>query len=233
MNIKCLKLLLITSLFTTNIYAQKIIAPENDSTFVTEFVDGNEWAYMKINGFTIGIECHIDDFNGQYNIGLIIKNNTGKSFLFDPNYVQAFVIDKKDELNVIKVIQSKNIVKSIKKRNNTAMLLNDIGAVAAGFEKRTMSTTLMGNTWTSEQTVYNPGKALQAQAYVNTENMKLESFSKNEIMAATQGYLKKNTIHDGKSLSGYIFAKRKKGKILNIIIPIGEEKYTFKWDISK
>ena len=27
--------------------------------------------------------------------------------------------------------------------------------------------------------------------------------------------------------------KRKKGKILNIIIPIGEEKYTFKWDISK
>ena len=78
MNIKCLKLLLLTSLFTTNIYAQKIIAPENDSTFVTEFVDGNEWAYMKINGFTIGIECHIDDFNGQYNKSYSVEKHSQK-----------------------------------------------------------------------------------------------------------------------------------------------------------
>ena len=36
-------------------FAQTIIPPENDSTFVSEFRDGDEWAIIARNGFVVGL----------------------------------------------------------------------------------------------------------------------------------------------------------------------------------
>ena len=36
-------------------FAHTIIPPENDSTFVSEFRDGDEWAIIARNGFVVGL----------------------------------------------------------------------------------------------------------------------------------------------------------------------------------
>ena len=90
----------------------------------------------------------------------------------------------------------------------------------------------MGRTYTIETKEFNYSKSAQAQASAATQNSYIESKAHKDVEEHNKGYLKKNTIHNGDTLSGYMNIKIKKGHTLNVIVPIGDNKLTYTWSLS-
>ena len=47
------------------------------------------------------------------------------------------------------------------------------------------------------------------------------------------GYLKKNTIYPGETISGYVHIKRIKGETVQFIVKIETAEYIFDWNFGK
>ena len=232
---KNLIVLIVFLSLTSRCCAQKYIISENDSTCTTEFHNGNEWACMAYKGVHVGISCHKEDdsYGEYYQIELKLENKTGDDLLFDPVYVQAYVLNKNSKMNALKVYTFEDFRKVISNKNGYLKLSNVLGAFGEAFEKKTVPYTLSGNVYCMEKTTYNYSKAARANADASTRNQIIERNANDYMAEMERFYLKKNTIHDGDSFYGYMNIKRKKGAILNVVVPIGDDKYTFQWDLSQ
>ena len=56
--------------------AQTLILSENDSTVMTEYNDGNLWAYRNVNGFIVGLTTYEtqDDYGFSSRISVIRRS---------------------------------------------------------------------------------------------------------------------------------------------------------------
>ena len=77
-------------------FAQTIIPPENDSTFVSEFRDGDEWTVIARNGFVVGHGNKYvkDDYGKFYQIRIMVQNLTEDSYTFNPDTIYADITKK-------------------------------------------------------------------------------------------------------------------------------------------
>ena len=82
-------------------------------------------------------------------------------------------------------------------------------------------------------THYNANAAAQAQLAANQRMMSLGRLFEEDRNIRRQGYLKKNTIHPGETICGYMNIKRKKGKLMVVDIDICGCNYCFAWDVGK
>ena len=47
------------------------------------------------------------------------------------------------------------------------------------------------------------------------------------------GYLKRNTIHPGESVCGFMMVKRQRGKKMNVVLNVNGTSFNFSWDLKK
>ena len=68
-------------------YSQTLVKMENDSTFLTEYRDDDEWALIAKDSLIVGMNCKTvkDNYGIFYQLSFIIQNLTQQSFDFDPS----------------------------------------------------------------------------------------------------------------------------------------------------
>ena len=79
--------------------AQTLILSENDSTVMTEYNDGNLWAYRNANGFIVGLTTYEtkDDYGKYYRIDVFIKNQCDSSVIFTPDDVTSHLLTNRGD----------------------------------------------------------------------------------------------------------------------------------------
>lgn len=220
--------------------AQTFIEDKQDTTLITEYNDGMLWAYKRRGDIVVGLTSYEekDDYGKYYQVKIFIHNQGDTSVLFIPDDITSrLVTNKGDTLNCL-VYTNEAYQKKIKNAQTLAMLLYGFSSgLNSGMAGRSTSysTTYSSNGY-SYMTVtnhYNPTDAYQANLTASYQIATLGNMMKRDREIKEQGYLKKTTIHPGESIIGYINIKRRKGNILTINVLIGENIYSFDWNVKR
>ena len=220
--------------------AQTLILSENDSTVMTEYNDGNLWAYRNANGFIVGLTTYEtkDDYGKYYRIDVFIKNQCDSSVIFTPDDVTSHLLTNRGDNYQLMVYTNEAFQKKIRKSQNWAMALygfsSGLSAGSAGYSTSySTSYSSNGTAYTTVTNHYDANAAFLANMASSYQLQTLGKIMDNDREIKRQGYLKKTTVHPNEGIIGYMNIKRKKGKILTINIPINGYVYSFDWDVSK
>ena len=221
------------------LFAQKVIPLESDSTFYTDFRDGEEWAYSYMNGIAVGITNtkEKDDYGRYYQLKILVENMNISSITFEPDSVYAYMLDS--DYSLIKkaeVYTWKEYEKKVKRSQAWDMALlglaAGISAGSAAYQTSYVTTTVGGYTYMSTVTSYNPSLA-NAINMSNTANLiSLDQIMESDIRIRQEGYLKKTTIYGGEGICGYMNVKRNKCKKMVVGLTINGEDFKFYWDME-
>lgn len=221
-------------------FAQTIIPPENDSTFVSEFRDGDEWAVIARNGFVVGLGNKYvkDDYGKFYQIRIMVQNLTEDSYTFNPDTIYADITKKNGATETLRVYSNEAFQKKIKRQQAWASALYGLSAGLnagmAGYQTSYVTTrSYNGYTYTQPVTTYNSTAAYQANMVASTQLMVLGKQMELDKKIREEGYLKKTTIHSSESIFGYMNVEREKGTVMRVVIPVNGENYVFLWDVTK
>lgn len=219
---------------------QTFLRNDNDTSVVTEYLDGKLWAYSNNGGLIVGMtnEEISDDYGRYYQIGIIINNQRDTSVIFNPEDVYSSLVKKNGDTIALDVYTDEEYQKKIKKSQMWAMVLtgisNGLSSGQSGYSTSTTSTVgANGSIYFTTTTHYNANAAAQAQSVANQRMMSLGRLFEEDRNIRRQGYLKKNTIHPGETICGYMNIKRKKGKLMVVDIDICGCNYCFAWDVGK
>lgn len=177
---------------------------------LTEWIDGEEWVYKDNGKFWVGVTMNEDDYDGYYKAKIFVLNKTDKAVLFDPENVSARLLNQKigtrGVVDALKVYTSDELQKKLKKQQNWTMALQGLATGLSSTDELPQNTAAN----------YSLGKMLE-------DDRRLKEI----------GYLKKTTLYPYKSISGYMFLGKSKGKIMLIDIPVGGDVFSFKWMMLK
>lgn len=231
MNIIRVNLTVFFSLLTILCFSQ------NDMNEIkSEFRDGTEWKYYIDNDVKISSTSIVErDYGKWYKINIIIFNNSNKSIEIDPEkHINAQSIDKDNKLTNLEVWNSEKYLKKVKRAQNWAIALSSaaegLNVGTAGYSNTSSYSYNNGYTYSNN---YNNSQAYQAKVI---SQMRLEDLSNkmfDERKTKQLGYLKKNTIHPGESIQGYVNIKYVPANKLYLAILIQNTNYKFNWDYSK
>ncbi|EKJ91749.1 hypothetical protein QR305_02009 [Bacteroides finegoldii] len=219
--------------------AQTLILSENDSTVMTEYNDGNLWAYRNANGFIVGLTAYEtkDDYGKYYRIDVFIKNQCDSSVIFMPENVTSQLLTNRGDTSQLVVYTNESFQKKIRKSQNWAMALygfsSGLSAGSAGYST-SYSTSYSSNglSYTTVTNHYDANVAIQANMASSYQMQTLSKMMDNDREVKKQGYLKKTTLHPNDGIIGYMNIKRKKGRILTVNVPINGHLYSFDWDVK-
>lgn len=236
-----MKIFLITSLIllSTTTKAQSFIVDENDSTTITEYYNGQLWAYRQIGDYIVGMTNYEekDSYGRYYQIAIYVKNLGNSSTTFDPDKITSELLTKHGDSIDLEVYTYDEYMKKVKKAQAWAMALYGVSAGLnsgmAGYSRSYTTTYHNGLPYSHVTTHYNPGVAAIARMNAQTQIMTLGKTMEDDRKAKEQGYLRITTIHPDESIIGYMNIKRKKGEKMTIYIPINDEVFSFDWNISK
>jgi len=221
-------------------YGQTIIAPENDSTFVKEFRNANEWAVVAKEGFIVGLgnKAAKDDYGKYYQITVMIQNLTDSAYTFDPCTVHTDLKNKYGETVPLVVYTNEAYQKKVKRSQAWAAALYGfaagLNAGTAGYQTSYVATRGYGGyTYMQPVTTYNYAAASQANMLATSQMMIMGKQMENDRKIREEGYLKETTIHSGEGIYGYMNIKRMKGKTMRIVVPVNGTEYVFDWDVEK
>jgi len=226
-------------LFGIPLAAQTFIPEQSDTTTITEYYDGHEWAYHQIEKIVVGMTNYQDknDYGSYYQIGIMIQNLGDKSIVFDPEGVSAKLMSKSGQETPMKVYTYERYMKMIKNQQAWAMALTGfaagLNAGSAGYQTSYSTGYVGGVPYTQVSTTYNTAAATAANMAAQTQIMTLGSMMENDKKVVSQGYLKKTTVHSGESIIGIMNIKRQKGQRMTVNVDIDGTTYSFDWDIAK
>lgn len=215
--------------------SQTLIKPENDSTFVTEFRDDNEFGFIAKDSVIVGVSCNTlkDDYGSYYQLNILIQNLTDSAFVFDPAEVKADLVTKSDGYEEMKVYTAQSLQKKIRNAQmwaSIAMGLSaGLNAASAGYSNSYVSTPYGGYT---VQT-YNAGNAAMANMLATNQMIMMGKQMENDRKVRDEGYLKKNTIRTGEGIYGYMLIKKQKGKHMDVVIPVNGRNFSYSWSLAK
>lgn len=219
--------IILAAMLLVSCKSQKVISLVERNNEITEWRDGNFWAYQNKSGFIVGMTVRED--GGNYQIELFLYNDSNSKATFCLEDVTAQFGNEKS-IKELQVYTYEEYHKKVKKNQNWELALSGISAGLNAANAGWSTTYVNGH----PQPTYNYGVA----AAVNSANMinlsNMERIMKLERNAIQQGYLKKHTTHPGEGIIGYMNIK-KKGKegILTVNIPMGGNTFTFMWLIKK
>lgn len=215
--------------------SQTLIKPEKDSTFVTEFKGDDEFGIIARDSVIVGMSCNTlrDGYGSYYQINVLIQNLTSRSFVFDPAGVKASLVTNSGEYKELKVYTAQTLQKKIRNAQMWASvfigLSAGVNAAAAGYSTSYVSSPYGGYTVQS----YNASNAAMANMLATNEMILLGKQMENDRKVRDEGYLKKNTIHSGEGLYGYMLIKRQRGKEITVVISVNGKDYFFRWLLNK
>lgn len=232
--------LLAVTLLPARVVAQDIIPPQNDSTFVSEFRDDRPWAVIAKNGFVVGLGNKVvkDDYGSYYQITILIQNLSGSDYTFVPDSIYATLKDRYNETVRLNVYTNEAYQKKVRRSQAWAAALYGLAAgmnaASAGYQTSYVATTGYGGyTYIQPVTTYNYAAASLANMQMSTQLMMMGKQMEADRKIREEGYLKKNTIHYGEGIFGYMNIKRVKGKTMQIVIPLNGTDYVFNWNVEK
>ncbi len=233
-------LAIILSYLTLISYAQDFVISENDPTITTEYHDGKLWAYRYMNNCMVGLTCYEykDDYGKYYQVQIQTNNLSSQNVTFDPDEVNALLIDKNGDSIILEVYTNEEFQKKINRTQNWAMALYGFSAGfnagSAGYSTSYSTTTSPnGYAYSTVTTHYDANAAYQANMAANAQISALGRMMADERVIKEQGYLKKTTIHPNEGIVGYMNIKRKKGDNLIVNIPLNGCVYSFEWNVNK
>jgi hypothetical protein len=225
--------------FSTMPKAQTIIKPTNDTTFVSEYRDGDEWAVIAKDGFVVGLGNRQvkDDYGSYYQIRVLIQNMTGMPYTFDPDTIKAKLVNKRNKYVQLEIYSNEEYQRKVRIQQTWVAALTGLSAglnaSMAGRQTTYIPTTGYGGySYMRAVTTYNSNAASQANMIANNQLMIMSKQMEIDRKIREEGYLKKTTIHSGEGIFGYMSIKRKKGKTMSIVIPLNGSDYTFNWNVA-
>lgn len=232
--------LMFLMLLSTNLDAQTLILSENDSSIVKEYRNGDEWGCRAKNGFVVslGNKYVSDDYGNFYQLSILVQNLTHEPYTFDPDSIKTYVVNRDSLLENMKIYSAEAFQKKIK---NDQMWTQVFAGIAAGintaqasYQTSYVSTTGYGGyTYMQPVTTYNASAASLANMIATNQMMDMAKQMEADRKVRDEGYLKKNTIHSGEGVIGYMNVKRIKGSRMTVDIPVNGVHYIFVWDIAK
>lgn len=215
--------------------SQTLMKPENDSTFVTEYRDDNEFGIIAKDSIIVGVSCNTmkDDYGSYYQLNILIQNLTDNSFVFEPADVKANLVTKWEEYEEMRVYTAQSLQKKIRNAQMwTSVFLGlsaGLNAASAGYSTSYVSSPYGGYT---VQT-YNAGNAATANMLATNQMILMGKQMENDRKVRDEGYLKKNTVKPGEGIYGYMLVKRQKGKEMTVLIPVNGKEFSYTWSLAK
>ena len=220
--------------------AQTLIKTESDTTVISEYNDGRIWAYRQIGDLVVGMTNYEekDNYGKYYQIAIFIKNLGESSITFDPSNVTSSLFTARGDTLALQVYTYDEYMKKVKNAQAWSMALlgfsAGMNAGMAGYQTTYTTTYGVGRIpYTQVHTTYNYAAASAANMVTSTQMMTLSKLMSDERNTKSQGYLKTTTIHPEEGIVGYMNIKRKKGKSMIVNIPVGDNVYSFEWDVTK
>lgn len=205
-----------------------------------DYRDGTPWEVYFKNGITIALTNSIvKDYGKWHRIDLIISNNSTTPIEFIPEQnIEAYSADNQGMTTDLQIWTCDAYMKKVKRAQTWAAIAMGFseGMASAGAGYSTSTTTgysSNGITTTYYTTTYNATAAYQANL---ASQQRLANFSQalqEEKNIKQMGYMKKNTIYPGESVSGYVHVARVKGERVAFVINIEGAKYLYEWKFDK
>lgn len=226
-----------------------------ESPLITErksdYKDGELWQFYNKNGVIIALtNTTIKDYGRWHRIDVVISNNTIIPIEFDPVVnISASSTDIEGFTTDLEVWSSDEYLKKVNRSQTWAAVLMGVAegmsTANAGYSTSTTNSYYSGSTYgsggygsysgtvTSYTRTYNAGAAYQAQVLSQQRMADFSNAMAEEQEIKKLGYLKKNTIYPGETISGYVHVKRIKGETVQFVIEIEKAEYIFDWKFGK
>ena len=205
-----------------------------------EYRDGVPYEIYFKNGLTIALRSTIKrDYGKWFRIDLIITNRSLTPIEITPETnIIAVAFDEDNAATDLKVWSGEEYMKKVKRSQTLAAVLMGFseGFSTAGAGFATSTTTFhssYGGYASLQTTTYSPTAAAQATLASQQRIVNFSQALQNEKEIKQLGYLKKNTIYPGESVSGYILIDCNKGLRLVVNVHIEEAEYLYEWGIGK
>jgi hypothetical protein len=206
----------------------------------TEYVDGKVAFIYSDSILSLAVTNTLvgDDYGTFYQLGITVVNNTNIPFDFDPSLIEADIIKKDGKKDSLIVYTADSFMKKIKRDQAWASVFTGL---ALGLESANASYTNTtsyaksqnGYTYMTTSRTYNPSAASLAQIQSTSALMNMNENFKNDRNVIDMGYLKRNTLHPGDIISGYVNIKRKKGKELLVYVVAEGKVHEFVFSVEK
>lgn len=220
-----------------------------------DYKDSTPWQFYNKNGVIIALtNTIIKDYGKWHRIDVVISNNTIIPIEFDPVInISASSTDKEGFTTDLQVWSSDEYLKKVNRSQTWEAVLMGVAegmsTANAGYSTSTTNSYYSGNTYaygsggyvyggysgtaTSYTTTYDAGAAYQARVLSQQRMADFSNAMAEEQEIKKLGYLKKNTIYPGETISGYVHIKRIKGETVQFIVKIETAEYIFDWNFGK
>lgn len=202
----------------------------------TDYRDGKPWEVYYKNGLTIALTSSVvRDYGKWHRIDLRLSNNSTTPIEFAPEInITAYSVDDLNQTNNLPVWSYNAYMKKVKRAQNWSAALMGIseGMAMAGAGYSTSTTygySSNGSYSTYTTTTYNPTAAYQANMASQQRIANFSQALQDEQNIKEMGYLKKNTIYPGETISGFVHVEWKRGNRVVFIINIEGAEYLYEW----
>lgn len=202
----------------------------------TDYRDGKPWEVYYKNGLTIALTSSVvRDYGKWHRIDLRLSNNSTTPIEFAPEInITAYSVDDLNQTNNLPVWSYNAYMKKVKRAQNWSAALMGIseGMAMAGTGYSTSTTygySSNGSYSTYTTTTYNPTAAYQANMASQQRIANFSQALQDEQNIKEMGYLKKNTIYPGETISGFVHVEWKRGNRVVFIINIEGAEYLYEW----
>ena len=123
-------------------------APSQDE-LQTEYKNGETWHYYDKNGMMIGVTNNrVRDYGKYFRIPIVVANNSMFPVDFDPEKIEASLVDPKGNGRMLRVYSAEEYMKKVRRQQNWAMVLNGLAegmaASSAGYSSSTTNSSYFG-----------------------------------------------------------------------------------------
>lgn len=208
-----------------------------------EYKDGEPWQFYYKNGVVVAsAKSEVRDYGKWHRVELVITNNTMMPLEFDPVInLSASSTDAAGIESSLEVWSSEEYQKKIERTQLWEEVLMGVSegmaTSSAGYSTATTYSTYSFGGYsgvaTSTTRIYDSGAAFRAQLLSQQRMADFSNALAVEKEMRKVGYLKRNTINPGESISGYVHVKRVRGEIFRYVVKIEGAEYLFEWNYGK
>lgn len=217
-----------------------------------DYKDSTPWQFYNKNGVRIALTNSIvKDYGKWHRIDVVISNNNIVPIEFDPVVnISASSVDWDGNTSDLEVWSADKYIKKVNNSQTwTAVLIGvaeGMSTANAGHSTSTTNSYYSGNAYaygsggygnysgtsTSHTRTYDAGAAYQARVLSQQRMADFSNAMAEEQEIKKLGYLKRNTIYPGETISGYVHVKRIKGETVQFVIQIETAEYIYDWSFG-
>lgn len=206
----------------------------------TDYWNGKPWEVYYKNGLTLALTSSVvRDYGKWHRIDLRLSNNSTSPIEFAPEInIKAYSVDKFNQTADLTVWPYDAYMKKVKRAQNWSAALMEIseGMAMAGAGYSTSTTygySSDGSYSTYYTTTYSPTAAYQANMASQQRIANFSQALQDERNVKEMGYLKKNTIYPGETISGFVHIEWKRGSRVVFVINIEGAEYLYEWTFDR